>query len=212
VATKLTVYNRALLALKSRRLSSLTENRAERRDLDAVWDETLRWMLERALWNFATAPEEWTPSATTESQFGYQYVYEKPDDYMRLIDISANERFRPTLSDFAEESDYFLSDVNPMWVRFVSTDITKGYDPGKWKPAFAEAMALELAWRAGPHICSLSGQDKEDLRKDRRKALSEAKASDAVNQPLAVMPPGRLAQARAGRRGAYNNMRRTPYA
>lgn len=212
MATKLTVYNRALLALKSRRLSSLTENRAERRDLDAVWDEVLTWMLEQGLWNFATAPEEWTPSATAESQFGYQYVYEKPDDYVRLVSISANERFNPTLSDFAEEGDYFLSDVSPMWVRFVSSDTTKGRDPGKWKPAFAEAMALELAWRAGPHICSLSGQDKDDLRKDKKAALSKAKASDAVNQPMSILPVGRLVQSRNGRRNAYNNMRRTPYA
>jgi hypothetical protein len=212
VATKLTVYNEALLALKSRRLANLTENRSERRDLDAVWDASLDWMLERALWNFATAPEEWTPSDTLESQFGYTYVYEKPDDYMRLVDISANERFRPTLSDFAEEGDCFLSDVSPMWVRYVSTDPSKGRDPGKWKPAFARALALELAWRAGPHICSLSAQDKSDLWKEKKTALSQAKASDAVNQPMAMLPAGRLVSARAGRRGAYNNMRRTPYA
>lgn len=212
MATKLTVYNRALLALKSRRLATLTENRSERRDLDSVYSETLDWMLERALWNFSLSSEEWTPSAEAESQFGYQYVYDKPEFYMRLVRIAANERFVPTLSDFSEEGDFFFSDVSPMWVQYVSTDPRRGRDPGKWTPSFAEAFAMELAWRAGPHICSMSAADEDKLDKMRRKALSEAKSSDAVNQPMSVLPPGRLVQARTGRRNSYNNMRRTPYA
>jgi hypothetical protein len=212
VATKLTVYNRALLALKSRRLTGLTENRSERRDLDAVYSETLDWMLERALWNFSLATEEWTPSAEAESQFGYQYAYDKPDYYSRLVRISANERFVPTLSDFSEEGDFFFSDVSPMWVQYVSTDPERGRDAGKWPPAFAEAFALELAWRAGPHICSMSAQDMDGLKKNKKEALYQAKTSDAVNQPMATLPPGRLVQARTGRRNSYNNMRRTPYA
>lgn len=212
MATKLTVYNRALLALKTRRLVTLTENRSERRDLDAVYGETLEWMLERAMWNFALATEEWTPSAEAEPQFGYQYAYERPDDYSRLVRIAANERFVPTLSDFSEEGDFFFSDVSPMWVQFVSTDPQRGRDPGKWTPSFAEAFAMELAWRAGPHICSMSAQDKDQLGKDRKRALNEAKTSDAVNQPMGILPPGRLVQARTGRRNSYNNMRRTPYA
>jgi hypothetical protein len=211
VATKLSVYNEALLALKTRRLAALTDNRSERRDLDAVYEETLDWMLERGLWNFATKAQEWSPSDDAESAFGYQYVYEKPDDYMRLVDISDNERYRPTLSDFAEEGGFFFADANPIWVRYVSTDPSAGRDPGMWKPAFARAFALELAWRAGPHICSLSAGDKQMLQKEKKAALIEAKSADAVNQPQAQLPTGRLVRSRGGGSG-NNRMRRTPYA
>jgi hypothetical protein len=212
VATKLSVYNRALLALKSRRLANLTENRSERRDLDEVWSETLDWLLERALWNFAAPAIEMTPTADAETQFGYQYVFDKPEDYLRIVRIAANERFQPTLSDFEIAGDFVFSDVSPMWLQYVSKDPAYGRDPGKWPPSFAEALAMELAWRAGPHICSMSAQDKDTLNKDRKKALGEAKSSDAVNQPMAILPSGRLVQARTGRRNSYNNMRRTPYA
>lgn len=211
MATKLSVYNEALLALKTRRLKTLSDNRSERRDLDAVWDETLKWMLERSLWNFATRAQEWLPSTDVSSGFGYQYVFAKPDDYMRLVDISDNERFTPTLGDFAEEGGYFFADTSLLWVRYVSTDQLAGYDPGSWKPAFARAFALELAWRAGPHVANLSAADKADLRRDRKIALMEAKSADAVNQPMAVLPAGRLVRARFGGRSGINAMRRTPY-
>lgn len=212
MATKLEVYNNALLALKTRRLSALTDARSERRDLDAVWDQTVDWMLERAMWNFATKAQEWSPSDDLESDFGYQYVFEKPSDYMRLVDIADNDRFSPTLPDYAEEGNYFFSDASPIWVRFVSTDTSAGRDPGLWKPAFTRALSLELAWRAGPHICNLSANDKQLLAKEKKTALMEAKSADAVNQPMATLPVGRLIQSRAGRRGHTNAMRRTPYA
>ena len=212
MASKLSVYNEALLALKTRRLKTLSDNRSERRDLDAVWDETLKWMLERSLWNFATVAQEWFPSPTISSQFGYQYAFEKPDDYSRLVDISDNERFRPTLGDYAEEGACFFSDASILWVRYVSKDSQAGYDPGKWGPAFARAFALELAWRVSGHVANLSAVDKSELRKDKKAALLEAKSADAVNQPMAVLPTGRLVRSRFGARSGINAMRRTPYA
>ena len=116
MATKLEVYNQTLRHLRARRIASLTDARSERRELDSAWAGTLDWMLEQGLWNFASRAQQWDPSSTVDSEFGYQYVYEKPDDYVKLVQISDNERFVPTLPDFSEEGDYFMADCDPLWV------------------------------------------------------------------------------------------------
>src|SRR3972149_4533251 len=102
MATKIDVYNEALLHLKTRRLRTLTDARSERRDLDAGWSPTSDYMLERGLWNFATRAQQWMPSDTIEPEFGFQYAYEKPDDYVRLVDIGADERYGWAPDDYSE--------------------------------------------------------------------------------------------------------------
>jgi hypothetical protein len=210
MATKLEVYNQALLHLKTRRLRALTDARSERRDLDAVWSPTIDYMLERGLWNFATRAQQWMSSDTIDPEFGYEYAYETPDDYVRLVDIGADERYGWTLEDYKEEAGVYYCDVDPLYVRYVSNDTAYGLDLGKWPSAFTAALVWELAWRAGGHIGFISADVKEEIRKERKRSLTEAKGADAVNQAMSHLPAGRLVRARGGNSG-YNRMRRTPY-
>jgi len=210
VAVKLDIYNEALLHLKTRRLRTLTDARSERRDLDAVWSPTIDYMLERGMWNFATRAQQWMPSDTIEPEFGFEYAYEQVDDYVRLVDIGADDRYGWTLDDYSEEGSVFYCDVDPLYVRYVSDDPAWGRDLGKWTAAFTTALAWELAWRAGGHIGFISADVKDEIRKERKRALTEAKSADAVNQAMSQLPTGRLVRARGGRHG-YNKMRRTPY-
>lgn len=194
--TKLEVYNSALVLLKERTLASLSEARTERRTLDRVWNQTVAYMLEGGLWNFATRTDEWQPSDTQTSEFGYLYVYEKPEDYVRLIKIADNDRLRPTLSDFSEEGDVILSDCSPMYVSYVSNGNTYGGDVGKWSPSFATALVDELAYRAAPQIASIGLDMRDWLEKKRRRSMAAAKGKDAVNQPTSELPFGRLMRSR----------------
>lgn len=212
MADKLTLYNLALgTHLDTRPLRALTDARTERRALDAVYPEALQWMLEQGMWNFAARSDEWPSSDTAVSNFGYQYAFEKPDDYVRLIKISDNENLLPTLDDFSEEGDFFFAWMDPIYVQYVSNDLEYGADPGKWKPAFIAAFAAELAWRAQGGCKPLSTADKDALRKLKLRLLQNSQSKDVVNQPMAELPTGRLVRARGGR-GNYNRMRRTPYA
>lgn len=212
MTTKLQVYNGALVThLDTLPLVALTDLRAERRALDGVYDETLQWMIEQGMWNFSARSQIWTPSLSVIPDFGQTYAYEKPDDYVRLILISDNETFRPTLRDFLEEGDYFLSYCSQLYVQYVSSHTDYGADPGKWKPAFAAAFEAELAWRGQGGVKPLSVLDKEALRKLKRRLLQDAQSKDVVNQAPTELPLGRLAMARAGVRGNAR-MRRTPYA
>lgn len=212
MATKLEVYNGALVLLGARTLASLSDNRAERRTLDAVYDPCLQYMIEAALWHFGSVTDELGASDTVATNFGYQYAYEKPDDYVRLIKISDNERFFPSLDDYGEEGSFFLCDAQPIYIQYVSNDPVEGTaNPGVWSPSFTTAFIDELAYRSCEQIASVPVTTKDWLEKKRKRSMYYAKSKSAVNQMRAQFPTGRLVRARAGTR-YINAMRRTPYA
>jgi hypothetical protein len=211
LATKLEIYNGALILLGARTIATLADVRAERRSLDGAWNLTLDYMMDAAIWHFAAKTDELSPSDTVESNFGYQYVYEKPDDYVRLIKICDNDRLTPTLADYSEESDYFLTDSQPLYIQYVSNSIEYGADPGKWSGSFAAAFIDELAYRVSAQISNVPITTKDWLEKKKRRSMYYAKGKSAVNQCNSTLPVGRLVKARAGTR-YLNAMRRTPYA
>jgi hypothetical protein len=211
VPDKLGIYNGALSThLDTRPLRTLADARAERRALDGVYADTLAYMLEQHMWNFAARASEWFASTTATSEFGFRFLFEKPDDYVRLIKIADNENLIPQLYDYSEEGDFFAAWAEQIWVLYVSDDIAYGGDSGKWFPAFAAAFEAELAWRARGGVKPMSAAEIDALQKVKRRLLNDAKSKDVVNQPPGYRLPGRLVSARGGF-GNYNRMRRTPY-
>lgn len=210
MADRLSVYNAVLVILGNRTLASITENRPERLSLDRVWNDTLEYLLDGALWKFALRTEELQVSDTATSQFGYQFVCELPDDYVRIYRICDNERFRPTLIDFSIEGDFIFTDCAPLYLMYVSDADDCGSDPGKWSPAFVKAFTDELALRAAPGMTSAGAPKIAELEKKAKRSFYIAKSRDSVNQPEAFLPAGRLVRARSGWQ-RINNMRRTPY-
>lgn len=208
MATKLEIYNGTLVLLGARTLSALDDRRAERRSLDRVYGPVLAYMLEAALWHFAARTDEISASDTVESNFGYEYVFEKPDDYVRIMKISDNERLEPTLMDYSEESDYFLADVDPIYLQYVSSDSNYGGDPGKWAPSFVEAFVDEMAYRTAEQIARISGGEKDWLERKRKSSLYRAKSKSAVNQAARTLPTGRLVRSRGT--SWANSSRRAP--
>ena len=170
MASRLELYNQSLLRLGERRLATLSDNRPERRSLDAVWADTLAYMIEAAMWNFASRTEELQASETVTPNFGYTYAVEKPDDYVRIVNIADNELMAPTLQDFMEEGDYFLTWCDPLYLQYISNDTSYGADPGKWTASFSRAFVLELAYRIAPQIGygdeKQKGQDARKYQED----------------------------------------------
>jgi hypothetical protein len=210
LSTKLDVYNQTLLTIGSRSIATLSDNRVERRTLDAVYAPSLAFMLEAAMWPFAARSIEIDASDTVESNFGWEYVFEKPDDYVRLIKISDNENMSITLEPFDEESDYFLANATPLYIQYVSNDVNYGGDPGKWPETFATALSDEMAFRAAPQITHTPQNTRDFLLRNKRLSLINAKTKASVNQSVSRMPQGRLVTSRGGG-GRVNGQRRTPY-
>lgn len=215
MATQLSVYNGALAELKEPGLVTLSDSRSARRELDRHWDAALEHMIEQGLWKFAKREVLLSPLADDVVGFGYNYSFTRPTDYVRIIAISANERFEPTLEEFEEYSDesgdYFRAYTSAIYLKYVSNDDDWGKKESKWTPAFVRALEFELALRAGPKISRLMRDDKLDLKKDARRALMDAQTKDAFNQPAKRLPVGRLIQTRGNPSRGPNAMRKIGY-
>ena len=190
--TKLDVFNACLVKLGQRPLLSLTDQRPEQRAIDRVYDACLARMIEGALWKFASRSDELQTSDTAKSQFGYNYVYELPQDFVRIIRICDNNRFRPTLIDFLLENGWLYADCIPLYLQYVSNDPAYGYNPGLWTASFTDAFVDELAFRTAPYLQGAGAQKIEQLEKEAKRTFYIAKGRDAVNQPESWAPPGRL--------------------
>lgn len=199
---QLSVYNGALRRLGSRRLASLTENRKPRRVLDDIWNngEAVRKALTRADWNFALRAIKMEPDTDIETGFGFDYAYTKPEDFIRLSALGGDEYFRHSLIDgqYTDEAGFWLTGIDPLYVRFVSSDGSFGFDSSKWTPGFRDYLECEMAFEACEPITN-SRSKLSDISVQKRDALAEAKSNDAMNEGVKMLPSGSWSRARGGR-------------
>lgn len=202
---KLDIYNGALLRLSSRKLSSLSEAREPRRVLDHFWgsqNKLVSYALERGDWNFALRARQLEADTAIEPEFGWEYAYAKPSDFRRLSSLSADERFNDALTaqGYADEAGYWLTDVEPLNVRYVSDDADYGFNSGVWTEGFRDYLEVRLAWLSCQRITNDDGL-KGALGHDMKKALAAAKSVDAMEEGTKFLPAGSWSNARSGRWG-----------
>lgn len=198
MTTKLKLYNRALSHLGTVRLNSLTENRKERTELDAVYDETLQECLEEGLWKFAARTVMMEADTGVDPEFGPSYAFARPSDYVRAMAFSTDENLKAELPDWIDENQVWYADVNIIYLRYVSNGTTYGLDLGKYPEYYANFVGARMALRSSLPI-TRDKFTRNDLLTIDNRALAKAKKLGAVNEPVKVKPVGRLVQARLGR-------------
>src|SRR5690348_15503497 len=132
-ATRLSLYNGALLILGERALSSLSEARESRRVLDQVWNrDPVRYCLEQGQWKFAMQKGRLTynPSFTPSSGFRRQFT--KPTDFVRLCAISCEEYFNEPLLQYDDIGSFWFADIDDLFIKYVSDDNAFGRDFSLW--------------------------------------------------------------------------------
>lgn len=200
MATKLDVYNDALRQLGERPLLSVTEASTARRALDASWSGAVATLLEAGKWRHALRTVELGEDNDVGATFGYQYAYTLPDDYVRLAELSADEKFSDPLWDYRLEGKGRLyADVEPLYMSYVSNDETYGMDLSAWPQFFAEAVGAELALRSALQI-NQNRTDRNDLITIAKAMLATALSHDAMDKPARRLPVGRLVRSRLGTR------------
>lgn len=207
---KLSLFNGALQVLGSRKLTSLTEQRRAAQELHLAWDGGLqRQCLEVAQWRLAVRTERLEYEPSIEPEFGYRYAFLKSDDWVRTCAVCADEYFRATLEDYSDERGYIWSDLDEIFVKFVSDDAAYGGDLSTWPQSFCVYVHHELALKAGKGIKGISASEIQNIEKDRDKTLAKAMAIDAMNQPAGRNPPGTWSTARRGSNARRDLGRRT---
>jgi len=198
---KLDIYNDALTHLESRLIASLSENREPRRVLDQYWganDKLVRFALQQGDWNFATRTTMLSYDTAVTPAFGLSYAFAKPTDFKRLISIASDERFEsPLLAriGYVDEAGFWYSDLQDLYLRYVSDGDTYGFSSGQWTETFRNYLSFRLAWLACKRITGKEDM-KLDLEKGMDKALAEARSINSMNEGTKMPRPGNWARSR----------------
>jgi hypothetical protein len=203
--TVLSIYNGACLAMGERRIASLTATDPVRYELDAVWNTNfVRGCLEDGLWNFALRTSQWDYDTSYTASFGYAYRFDKQTDHVRLAEIAEDEFFRCPLVSYQDEGNYIFSDLQTIYVRYVSDGASYGTDYSKWSDSFTRYVEHKLATRVIKTITDAK-VDADDLTRMTRDLLTIAKSRDAMKDPTKFLPESSWNAARRGSRsGRWN--------
>lgn len=196
MADQLSLYNGALIKIGQPRLAALTDECKARRALDFAYAKTVKACLEAGLWNFAMRFSSATASPSMETLLGYQFVFDKPQDWLRTAGVTVDAYGRVPLLDYDDRIDYWVADIETIYVRYVSIDENYGLDLGRWPESFVDYVETSLAVATCEEITG-SNTKLEKLEKDREKAWRKASNRDVMNEPVTKFPPvGRLVRSR----------------
>jgi hypothetical protein len=205
--SKLSLYNGALRELGEGKLASLTENREPRRVLDSMWDDdAIKTCLAAGQWNFATNSIELSYSPSVTPAFGYTYAFDKPDAWVRTVAVCEDERFGSPLLRYQDEGDYWYSDLQTIYVRYVDSGTSFGLDYAKWPPNFTRYVESWLAARICMPLTQNQGK-RDGLERDAEVWLVKAKSTDAMDEATRFMPEGSWSRARRGRGSSDRGIR-----
>lgn len=196
MADKLEIYRGALRLLgPTARLSSLSEVGPARYALDDAWEPAIDYLLAKGLWNFAMRNVQAVASDTLSTEFGYQYVFEKPDDWVRTASISDHGFNTEGFEDFEDRTLFWVTSVDTLYIQYVSDHDDYGFNISAWRQPFAKTLEAYLAFECGLPISSDKG-NRNDLYSLFKSRLKDAKSLDAVDERVRRMPPGRLVRSR----------------
>lgn len=202
VATKLTLYNGALLLCEARRIASLTVNEEARYILDDVWDRgAIDTCLEKGLWNHAMRSGQWDAdvSYTDPTNAGW-YRFTKPDDWVRVAGVWTDQMYtQPDLS-YQDEGNYIYSHYTILYVRYVSNGATFGTDYSLWPKSFERYVESYLASQIIGRITGANA-DRQVVYGLSKQLLSSALAKDAQREPTRFPPENGWNASRHGYRG-----------
>ena len=202
MTSQLLLYNGALTVLGERKLANLTENREPRYKLDDIWDNNLvNRVLQMGQWYFAQRTLELSASASITPSFGYQFGFDVPLDWMRTMAVCYDEYFQLPITRYSREASWWFSDVETIYVKYVSNDAQFGLDFSLWPPNFTEMVEHYMAMKVAPRLTGLDFSRTELLSKWKM-WLMETKATDAMEDPAKFPPKGGWARSRQGFRAA----------
>ncbi len=199
VVTRLSLYNGALIICGERSLSSLTESRESRRYLDSVWDNNaVDNCLSEAQWSFAmrTVKIDFDPDVSPE--YGYEYAFLIPSDWVLTSALCTDEFFSNPLTDYEDEAGYWYASIDAIYVRFVSNGSTYGGDYSLWTAKFSDFVESFLASKIILSITSDENKRNSVFSYMDNKRLA-AMSHDSMRSPQRFPAAGNWVKSRYGR-------------
>jgi len=203
MTTQLGLYNEALGLLSERSLASLTEAREPCRVLNDIWARNaVQYCLEQGQWKFALHSVSIAYDPLIVPAFGYKRGFALPADWVRATKICADEFFNAPLLRYVEEAGVIFSDLDLVFVSYVSNGTAYGNNLAAWPETFTRYVACYLAAAA----CNRVSNDKTLLgyltgpKGDGgllHTLLIDARSKSALESPTSFLPSGNWSVARS---------------
>lgn len=188
MATKLSIFNGALMALGERRLTDTGEDSEPARELAVVYDQVVEECLSVGSWNFAVETIMADADTGVVPEFGYAEVFAKPDDWLRTVAVSQDPYFNRPLLHYIDDVNYWSADSTPIYIRYVSHDTGIGLELTRWTAHFSRYVELELAARVGLRLTQ-NASLVEAVNGLRDKARKTALNRDSMDEAQPKFPP-----------------------
>ncbi len=212
-ATRLSIYNGALLLCGQRALASLTVAEESRYLLDTVWNnQGIDGCLEEAQWEFAMRTVRIDYDPGIQPDFGFPRAFDKPTDWILTSAMCSDEFFRAPITAYVDETGYWYANEETIYVRYISNDEAYGYNLALWPRSFTEFVEAHFASKIILKTTSdeakirLFVNPERPMHSVRGRALMLAKSRCAMSGPTLVPATGRWSRARlVGGRGDGGN-------
>lgn len=177
------ICNRALLILGQAGVLSTGQEDQHARACDLYYNPSVRMLLERGNWTFATRRAKLNRLAEEPAYF-FKYAYQLPVEFLRIQEVAFGESGElPVTNDrfYSVESSMLLCDQDDnVFIKYTAL-IT---DPKIFSELFAEAVAMSIAVRVAYTLVETSAAQQQLLLGWEANAIQEAKSFDSMNQAL----------------------------
>lgn len=195
MASEVSIINRALIKLGEQTILLRTDNLAQARTMNAIFEDTRDAELRANRWKFSIKRTQL--SALVEApDWGYTQQYPLPSDYLALVRVNDIYVVPGTKSQapWSVESGKILTDLTaPLKVSYVS----RVTDAGLFDALFVDVLACRLAMEA----CEARTQSDTKFKRMQdmyRQSLSIAVRMDAIENPPDQIPDGSWVSSRSG--------------
>lgn len=201
--SRLSLYNDALLMAGERALATLSDDAESRRLLDQIWNNNgVDACLEEAQWAFAMRTIRIDYDPGIQPSYGYNRSFDKPTDWILTSAVCSDEFFRMPLLRYVDEAGFWFSDLDTIYVRYVSNDSNYGGNMALWPRTFTDFVAAHFASKIILKITNDEDRLKMFINPQnpehsvRGRALLNAKSRSAMAGPTTMSATGNWSLAR----------------
>jgi hypothetical protein len=191
MANSIDIVNSALTKLGAARITALTDNVKEAREMNAIYELRRDARLRAHNWNFAMERDS-LPALSDAPAWGYTLAYQIPSDCLRVVQVNdiwvipglSDYMTGPDAEPFSIEGRKIVTDWSaPLKIRYIK----RVEDASQFDALFCEVLACDLAFNACEALTQ-SNTKKEAAKADLRTAIIEAVRANAIELPPSHLP------------------------
>ena len=190
------IANLALGNLGEASIQSLSDDNARARACASRIDDVIVTVLRMHVWN--SALERKLLTNIGEPIFGWNYIYQLPADYIRVVEVDP-------VSKYMVEKKNILSNEKTLYLLYVATPT----DINNLDSLLIEAISIKLAWEISETLTSKEGLKREMMQKYII-ALQEARSANSKDRTPEHRERSSYYDAKRGRYSARHRTFNTP--